>query len=79
MRRHNHLPTGAKPREQRVLTERQFLRLILFLPEDTLARNQANQRAHQATLADAAEEFSHDRGLAEGFRRLGSALRRPSR
>src|SRR6185436_14404231 len=30
----------------------------------------ANQRAHHGSLADAAEEFSRDRGLAEAFRRL---------
>ena len=40
---------------------------------------QANQHAHHGTFADAAEEFSHDRGLAEAFRNLGNVLRRPSR
>jgi hypothetical protein len=40
MKRRNHLPTGAKPKEGRVLTERQFLRLVFVLREDTMARNQ---------------------------------------
>jgi hypothetical protein len=35
---------------------------------------QANQRAHHGSLADAAEEFSADRGLAEAFRKLGKHL-----
>jgi hypothetical protein len=55
MKRHNHLPTGSRPRERRLLTERQFFGLASPTREDKMTRNQNIYAKFEA----AEEQFAH--------------------
>ena len=77
MRQHNNLGARHRLREQRSLTERQFLALAVGVKKDTMTKREVTYnslRPHHGAFADVVEEFAGNPGFVEALKNLSRSV-----